>query len=163
MTITAATLIAEAGQDAATLARIEGDLCVQWHDVMSATWHAEDHINEGELRATLLWAELLAREPHRRHTRIVDLSDSGVAVGALTKGRSSRFRINRLLRRRAVLEIAGGFVLLPRWVSTRIMLADRLSRDRRVCGVINDLYRKRKHATRFAQRKQKWIFRSINL
>ena len=113
-----------------------------WWDFMAATWRAADHINAGEIRATLLWLEVLARSPECRHLRVLLLSDSTVAIGAMSKGRSSSFPLNRLLRRRMALEAAGGFTTTLRWVTSKVMPADRLSRERRVKGPIVGLFRK---------------------
>ena len=78
----------------------------------------------------------------RDSLRVLLLSDSTVAIGALTKGRSSAFALNRLLRRRLALEAAGGFTTTLRWVTSKVMPADRLSRERRVKGPIVGLFRK---------------------
>ena len=78
-------------------------------DFLGVRWKLPEHIIAGELRAMLLWLEVLARELASRGKRLPLLSDSLVTVGSWTKGRSPSFLLNRLLRRRAALELAGVF------------------------------------------------------
>ena len=112
-----------------------------WWDFLSSTWRVPDHINLGELRAKIMWLEVIARDVHSRARRLLLLSDSAVAVGAWLKGRSSAWSINRLLRRRASLEVAAKVVSRSRWVPSEWQPGDRLSRIRRVTGPIVGLFR----------------------
>ena len=121
----------------------------RWWDFAATSWTVADHINLGEARAAVLWLETLARERHSRHTRALLLSDSSVTVGAFSKGRSSASKLNRLLRRRLALEVAGGFVTVFRWIGTKFMPADRLSRERTVRGPVVGLMKQaREHCKR---------------
>ncbi|MDA8582911.1 hypothetical protein N9L68_01735 [bacterium] len=113
-----------------------------WWDFLACTWKSPDHINLGELRALIMWLEVVVRDLNSRAQCLVFLSDSAVAVGAWLKGRSSSWSINRLLRRRAALEIVGNVVTRTRWVPTDMQPGDRLSRVRRVTGPIVGLFRK---------------------
>ena len=70
-----------------------------------------DHINLEEAKALLLFVKWVLRSAKRFSHRIVVLVDSKVVVGAVTKGRSPSFPLNRLLQRLAALCFAGGLVL----------------------------------------------------
>ena len=114
----------------------------KWLDFATASWKHADAIHLGEMRAANLWLETAARVPRLRHQRGVILSDSSAVVGAGTKGRSPSFAFNRDLRRRMALEVVSGFPTSLRWVSTKVMPADKLSRDRRLQGPILGIRRK---------------------
>ena len=70
-----------------------------------------DHINLEEMKALLLFVKWILRSASRFAHRIVVLIDSKVVVGAVTKGRSSSFPLNRLIKRLAATCFAGGIVL----------------------------------------------------
>ena len=67
---------------------------LKWHDVLVVDWTFHDAIHLGETRAVLLWLENLCRLDDVSNTRVLNLSDSQSAVGALTKGRSRSFSLN---------------------------------------------------------------------
>jgi len=88
-----------------------------------------DHINELEVRALMP-----AYERHRSR-RILLLTDSSVAVGALTKGRSSSWRINLLARRCLALRLLTGNILLLHHLPSALNPADSHSRGYRSTSV----------------------------
>ena len=57
-------------------ARAGGLVRWKWIDFMATAWKFSEHINLGEMRVTLMWAETLVREVGSRGTRIVCFSDS---------------------------------------------------------------------------------------
>ena len=88
--------------------------------------------------------EILCRFSHTRHSRILDLCDSQSATGAFAKGRSSSFTLNRLMRKRAALEIAADVSVIVAWVCSADQPADKLSRFRQVKGLIKGARQHRK-------------------
>ena len=117
---------------------------ITWHDVVAVTWKHVDHIHLGEARALNLWLEVLCRFSHTRHSRLLDLCDSQSATGAFAKGRSSSFTLNRLMRKRAALEIAADVSIIVAWVCSADQPADKLSRLRKVKGLIRGARQHRK-------------------
>ena len=69
------------------------------------------------------------------------MCDSQSATGAVTKGRSKAFSFNRLMRKRAALEVTSLFTLLVGWVRSADQLADKLSRHRIVYGLMQAAWR----------------------
>ena len=88
-----------------------------------------DHINELEIRALL--------PAYERHLsrRILLLTDSSVAVGALSKGRSPSWRINLLARRSLALRLLTGNILLLHHIPSVLNPADAHSRGYRSASV----------------------------
>ena len=81
-----------------------------WYSILAAPFHDEEHINLLEVRASHLMMRWRSRTPARIKSRFFHLLDSQVAVAVLCKGRSSSWKMNRLLRRIGALTMAGGFV-----------------------------------------------------
>ncbi|CAE7948685.1 Lgi2 [Symbiodinium sp. KB8] len=85
-------------------------------DIFSIKSKHEAHINVLEGEAFIIWLRWILRSRKRRCTRVVVLVDSAVWLGAAAKGRSST-QLNRLLRKAAALELAGGvqvhLILVP--------------------------------------------------
>ena len=101
----------------------------QWSTIVSSRWEREEHINSLEMRAAITaiqWTLSLAR--NAVNSRLLLLSDSTTAVGALSKGRSSSPVILRRCRRAAALLLASGIRLHCRWVPTEWNPADGPSR-----------------------------------
>ena len=65
------------------------------------------HINVLEGEAFVIWLRWILRSRKRHCTRVVVLVNSAVWLGAAAKGRSST-QLNRLFRKAAALELAGG-------------------------------------------------------
>ena len=83
-----------------------------------------------EGRATLTLQELLVRDVRWHGLGVVSLLDNESWGGAVSKGRSSHFKVNQLLRRRAAMCAATGVVVEMPWVDTKRQPADQLSRRR---------------------------------
>ena len=84
-----------------------------WYSLLAAPYHDEEHINLLEVRAAHLMLRWRSRNVARIKTRFFHLLDSQVAIAVLCKGRSSSWKMNRLLRRVGALVVAGSF--LPAW------------------------------------------------
>ena len=79
--------------------------------VFSVKKKRDAHINELEGEAFVLLLRWVLRSRARHCSRIVILVDSAVWLGAASKGRSSS-SLNHLLRRAAMLELAGDLMVL---------------------------------------------------
>lgn len=106
------------------LARVPG----QWTTIISSKFRWSEHINVLEIRAVTAAVNWLVSRPSALNTRILLLSDSQVAIGAISKGRSSSFQILASLRSLSALLLAGMLRLSLRWISTDLNPADRASR-----------------------------------
>ena len=101
----------------------------KWSEIVSARWQfADQHINTFELRAMLTAARWLSSRPALLGARVLLLSDSSVAVSAMSKGRSSSFSLLRVLRPFAALCLACGLTVWPRWLPSERNPADAASR-----------------------------------
>jgi hypothetical protein len=97
--------------------------------VISHAWMREEHINALELRAANVAVRWILSSPKSIGSRIVMLSDSQVAVGSLSKGRSSSPVILRRLRATAALLLGSGTQLYSHWIPSKANPADGPSRD----------------------------------
>ena len=78
----------------------------QWRTLVRAQWREHAHINELEARAALMALQWRCRAAKRFGKRWLILLDSFVSIGVLTKPRSTSYRLNRVVRKLAVLELA---------------------------------------------------------
>jgi hypothetical protein len=99
-----------------------------WSTIMSHQWGRQEHINVLELRAVSSAVRWVLSHPQSLCRRLLLLSDSQVAVGALSKGRSSSFQILRRLRFITAHVLAGGLQLYSRWIDSASNPADGPSR-----------------------------------
>lgn len=99
-----------------------------WVTTLAGAWRGRGHINELEVISSILGLRWLARQPKKCASRVVFLSDSQVAVGALSKGRSSAIPLISLLRRFAGISLAADIQAAFAWVSTHCNPADAPSR-----------------------------------
>jgi hypothetical protein len=102
----------------------------QWRVEVSAAWRRTEHINSLELRAVhtaLRWA-LCEGSVRVLASRVMLLTDSSAVLGALLKGRSSSRTLLVRVRAVAVLLLASGVRLLPRWIPSELNPADAPSR-----------------------------------
>ena len=93
-----------------------------------------DHINLREANAVIRYLCWLLRSTHRHRKQVLLLVDSRVVVGAIGKGRSGSFPLNRLLKRVAALCFAGGLFLRVVYIPTEHNPADYPSRNERIPG-----------------------------
>ncbi len=105
--------------------------------VLSIRRGSPDHVNLEEARALIQYVQWILRTRRHFGHRLVVLLDSKVAIGAVTKGRSSSLPLNRLLRRLAALCFVGGLVLHCVFVPTSHNLADWPSRGAQQVGHVS--------------------------
>ena len=86
------------------------------------------HITLEEADATLWAAEAKLRRPTELFARSALGGDNAPCVGAFRRGRSRSRRLNGRCRRRAAVELAGGFSSFDVWVPTHANPTDRPSR-----------------------------------
>lgn len=100
----------------------------QWSTIISRRWRWDDHINLLEVQAAILAMRWVLSHPRAMGSRVLLLGDSQVALGCLAKGRSSSYRLLRLLRRAAALILASGLRPSYRWLPSAANPADGPSR-----------------------------------
>lgn len=117
-----------------------------WRTLIAAPWRGgdEEHINSYEIRAVSTAVRRVLSQPHQsiRH-RLLILSDSQVAVGALSKGRSSSPVLLRRIRPLSALLLASGLQIFLRWIPSQSNPADgpsRLFEPSQYPSSISDLY-----------------------
>jgi len=101
---------------------------VRWSTIVAAQWKREEHINHLELRSVNTALRWVISSPHSIRRRVLLLSDSQVAVGALTKGRSSAHGLLCRVRPTCALLLATGIQLRVRWIASALNPADEPSR-----------------------------------
>ena len=106
------------------------DGSLAWHDLLSRAHSYPEAIHLLEGKALLRSVEILVKLPWTRDSRCLCLEDNQTVVGAWSKGRSSSWSLNQLLRRRAALELTSAVEVLLSWIGTQRMPLDRLSRER---------------------------------
>ena len=95
---------------------------------LSYKWRSSAHINILEAQAVLDFSRSIAKAPRPHNQRKLFLLDSQVALGVLTKGRSSARRLNAVMQRlAAVLKVANIWPLFG-WVPSALNPADGPSR-----------------------------------
>lgn len=104
----------------------------EWPTAISQPWRTHAHINELEGHACILGVQHLLRTAGLWGHRVIFASDSSVMVGALRKGRSSSWPINRVCRRMAALLLATGTYPTWLWCPTDRNPADFPSRRKQV-------------------------------
>jgi len=102
---------------------------LHWRVMFGYPFKKENHINVLELEALASLTRRLVKEGLRGQ-RVLVLLDSRVAVGAAATGRSSSWRINRVLRKISCLALLHNMSLELVWVPTRGNPSDAPSRGR---------------------------------
>jgi len=100
----------------------------RWSTIISSKWRSAEHINILELRAVISAIRWALSYPSSMGCRVLVLSDSAVAVGALSKGRSSSPQLLSRLRSVASLLLCSGIRLTVSWIPTELNPADEPSR-----------------------------------
>jgi hypothetical protein len=100
----------------------------RWKESFRWKWEKEEHINILESAAVVTAIRHKCRRTSAWGKRHLVMVDSQVALGALTKGRSSRPGVNLACRRLGALSLAHQIKLYMRWVPTKRNLADGPSR-----------------------------------
>lgn len=99
-----------------------------WSTLVSAPWRREEHINQLELLSVSIAVRRVLSSPSSIRHRLLVLSDSQVAVGALSKGRSSSHKLLRRIRPLSALLLGSGLQLHLRWIPSESNPADGPSR-----------------------------------
>ena len=100
-----------------------------WSVIAASPWKPNDeHINSLEIRASSTAIRWVLSHPHSIGRRLLLLSDSEVAVGCLSKGRSSSHRLLRRLRSISSLLLASRLQLSVWWIPSHLNPADEPSR-----------------------------------
>ena len=94
--------------------------------------HGAEHINALELRAVLSMIKCRATNLNLMDQRCLHLMDSQVCLGVMAKGRSSSFRLSRILQQISALQLAARLLTLGAYVTTDDNPADDPSRGRGV-------------------------------
>ena len=101
----------------------------KWEFSRGHRFRQQAHVNLQELRAIKNEVRQLVHDGVE-NTRVVNLSDSRVCVGAWAKGRSSSHKLNHLLRSCMGLLLGGRIRLVNIWVDTHSNPSDAPSRFR---------------------------------
>jgi hypothetical protein len=100
----------------------------RWRTIVASEFLRDEHINQLELRSVSTAIRWALTSPDSINRRLLLLSDSQVAVGALSKGRSSFHLLLRRLRPTCALLLASGIRLSVRWIESALNPADGPSR-----------------------------------
>ena len=100
----------------------------KWRVFLSYRWHHQDHINVLEVAAAFDALRSMVKKASSHSCRRLFLLDSQVAIGVLTKGRSSSRRLNFILSRFAAVSVAANVFPVFGWVSSAKNPADGPSR-----------------------------------
>ena len=99
-----------------------------WRNLMAWKWAAPQHINILEVSAFLAELRRRVRDPTGMQQRYLHIVDSMVTYFAVTKGRSSSLRINRLLRRSMAVQLCSRTSPLMCWTLSKWNFSDEASR-----------------------------------
>ena len=100
----------------------------QWVEAHAYPFLTSEHINVLELRALVMAFEWRSRKASWGDKRMLHVTEPEVALAVVCKGRSSSMVLNRILRRFAALQLAGGVFPLFAWVESHLNPADAPSR-----------------------------------
>jgi hypothetical protein len=100
----------------------------RWHPIIASPWKVEEHINSYELRSLSTALRWVLSHPGTIGKRVTMISDSQVAVGCITKGRSSSHVLLRRLRNISAHVLAANITVYTRWVPSAMNPADEPSR-----------------------------------
>lgn len=95
-----------------------------WVNVLTRRFKFPMHINEGELRPSVLWLQLAGGTCDIQGLLMGDQSDNSVTSGGMKHGRSPSPNLNRQLRHRCVLEGLTDCREVTAWTSTAFQPGD---------------------------------------
>lgn len=110
-----------------------------WFSLMSKCWKFPLHINEEELRAEVIWPDLLGRALNVFRLIFVDVSDNEVTCFTTAHGRSGSPALSPVLQKRAAQEAVLGSRIRSTWTSTLFEPPDigtRLEKSDPLLGVV---------------------------
>ncbi len=97
--------------------------------VVAYPFRSGDHITLKEALVYKTLVTLLASQADKQGRRYVNAFDSQAVQGAVAKGRSGSYRLNRILRQALPFRVAGGIQLANFFVPSELNPADDLTRD----------------------------------
>ena len=100
-----------------------------WRPVFRTRWRSVEHINALELRATLLTVKHCISHLRCFDVRLFHLCDSYVTISIVAKGRTSAFRLQRMLRQLNSYLVAFGILLVMCHIESSQNPTDHASRD----------------------------------
>ena len=100
----------------------------RWLPVEASRWRFGDHITLGEARTVKRMLEILTSFPGVHDSLMFSLQDNMPTACSMTKGRSTSFPLNRILRQKGAITIAAKIRLRLPWTESAKMPADELSR-----------------------------------
>ena len=100
----------------------------RWRPLYFGKWRVTEHTNINETRAVVGLLRHLARSSRMWRRKVLVLTDSMVALGALGKGRSSSPALLRLCRQAAAITMCFAIHGHCRYVPSELNVADGLSR-----------------------------------
>ncbi len=100
----------------------------RWMEVDRGRWKYGDHITIGEARVVVRLLTRLAAWPALQDHFLFSLQDNRPTACSMMKGRSPSFALNRILRQKAAICLAGGMRLGLPWVESAKQPADKASR-----------------------------------
>lgn len=101
----------------------------RWVLVESGRWRFSEHITLGESRTVVKLLRKIAAVPELHGSLVLSLQDNRPTACSMTKGRSPSFPLNRLLRQKAAVCLAGNLRVLLPWVESGKQPADESSRQ----------------------------------
>ena len=110
----------------------EWDAVERWRLLFVGTWVRDEHINILEARVLVNLARHLARSSSQQNLKTLVFTDSMVALGLFSKGRSSVKPLLRLARKMCVLRMFSGIKLLYRHIETLRNMADGPTRNQKI-------------------------------
>lgn len=102
--------------------------CLDWQATASYTFRQTSHINLQETRALRREVAAMSRDVKNAGSIQICLNDSRVVCGAVSKGRSSSFKLNGILRGMLPFLIFADITLALLWIETDSNPADHPSR-----------------------------------
>jgi len=109
----------------------------RWRMTWRGKWRYKEHTNVQEFRVISMLARRLSLNGAAWGRRVLLFSDSSAALGALSKGRSSRPAMLRVARQIAAISLGLGIRLFGRYVRSEVNFSDGPSRGLGV-GVARD-------------------------
>ena len=101
---------------------------VRWTELLSGRHSFVEHINIYESRVLCRVLQLLSRIPELRRSRVVALEDNACTHYNFRRGRSPKWVLNNICRKKAGLELVSDIELLSSWVNTKRQPMDECSR-----------------------------------
>lgn len=100
----------------------------RWKELDRGRWQFGDHITIGEARVVVRLLTRVAAWPALQDRFLFSLQDNRPTACSMMDGRSPSFSLNRILRQKAAICLAGGLRVGLPWVESAKQPADKASR-----------------------------------